>query len=39
MAIVTPVDFDRGGLFKVWLGHDEFPVALIVEPLAAFRRT
>lgn len=31
IAIVTPVDFDQGGLFKVWLGHDEFPVDLIVE--------
>jgi polyhydroxyalkanoate synthase len=31
IAIVTPVDFDQGGLFKVWLGHDAFPVELIVE--------
>jgi polyhydroxyalkanoate synthase len=31
ISIVTPVDFDQGGLFKVWLGHDEFPVDLIVE--------
>lgn len=31
ISIVTPVDFDQGGLFKVWLGRDEFPVELIVE--------
>ncbi len=31
IAIVTPIDFDQGGLFKVWLGRDEFPVELIVE--------
>ena len=24
IAIVTPVDFDHGGLFKVWLGNDYF---------------
>lgn len=31
IAIVTPVDFDHGGLFKVWLGNDYFPVDLMVE--------
>jgi polyhydroxyalkanoate synthase len=31
VAIVTPVDFDQGGLFKAWLGQPQFPVDLMVE--------
>ena len=31
VAIVTPIDFDQGGLFKTWLGWDAFPVDLMVE--------
>jgi polyhydroxyalkanoate synthase len=31
VAIVTPIDFDHGGLFKVWLGNETFPGDLMVE--------
>jgi polyhydroxyalkanoate synthase subunit PhaC len=31
VAIVTPIDFDQGGLFKTWLGNDYFPVDLMVQ--------
>jgi polyhydroxyalkanoate synthase len=31
VAIVAPIDFDHGGLFKTWLGNDYFPVDLMVE--------
>jgi polyhydroxyalkanoate synthase subunit PhaC len=31
VIIVTPIDFDQGGLFKAWLGNDHFPVDLVVE--------
>jgi len=31
VSIVTPIDFDQGGLFKTWLGRDAFPVDLMVE--------
>jgi polyhydroxyalkanoate synthase len=31
VAIVTPIDFDQGGLFKAWLGHGAFPGELMVE--------
>ena len=30
VSIVTPVDFDQGGLFKAWLGHEYFPDDLMV---------
>lgn len=30
IAIVTPVDFDHGGLFKTWLGHEAFPTEQLV---------
>ena len=31
VSIVTPIDFDQGGLFKTWLGRDAFPVDLMVQ--------
>jgi polyhydroxyalkanoate synthase len=31
VAIVAPIDFSQGGLFKTWLGHDAFPADLMVE--------
>jgi len=31
VAIVAPIDFDQGGLFKTWLGQDYFPAELMVE--------
>jgi polyhydroxyalkanoate synthase len=31
IAIVTPVDFTQGGLFRTWLGTNAFPVELMVE--------
>jgi polyhydroxyalkanoate synthase len=31
IAIVTPVDFAHGGLFKTWLGHATFPADLMVD--------
>ena len=31
VSIITPIDFDQGGLFKTWLGRDAFPVDLMVE--------
>ena len=33
MALVAPVDFDEGGLFKSWLDQRYFPVDLIVDRL------
>jgi polyhydroxyalkanoate synthase len=31
VSIVTPIDFDQGGLFKTWLGQEAFPVDLMVD--------
>lgn len=31
VAIVTPVDFEHGGLFKTWIGHAAFPADLMVQ--------
>ena len=31
LAIVTPIDFAHGGLFRTWLGTDDFPAGLMVE--------
>lgn len=31
VAIVAPIDFSHGGLFKTWLGHANFPANLMVE--------
>jgi polyhydroxyalkanoate synthase len=31
VAVVAPIDFDQGGLFKTWLGQAQFPADLMVE--------
>ena len=31
VAIVAPIDFDQGGLFKTWLGQEYFPADLMVQ--------
>ena len=31
VSIVTPVDFDQGGLLKAWVGNDTFPSDVLVE--------
>ena len=31
VSIVTPVDFNEGGLLKAWTGHEAFPRDLLVK--------
>ena len=31
VAVVAPIDFDQGGMFRVWLDQRHFPADLIVE--------
>lgn len=32
VSIVTPVDFNEGGLLKTWTGHEAFPRELLTRP-------